>query len=129
MKRKNEIYQKDYALLGMSLFVSIVVSGIILFCSLMADGFSMSVLPLFGANNQEIHANLNTPMILKNTGLSLLVLGLVYLVAFILLKYLEHGFKDGILSIPYKKDIYGKRILKKRTPLQDFMYGLGCYFS
>lgn len=127
--KKEEIYQKDYALLGMSLFVTIVVSCVVFFSAIMADTFSVSFLSLLKVNNQDINVNLNLTMIAGNITILIVLLVVLYILAFMILKYLEHGFQDGIFYIPYKKDIYGKKLVKRRTPIQDFMYGLGCYLN
>ncbi|MEI8008983.1 MAG: hypothetical protein WCI00_06450 [bacterium] len=129
MKTKEEMYQKDYALLGMSLYITIIVAAIILVCACLADSTSVVILSSMKVNPKEIHNNLNLIWITERISIFICSAALIFPISFLLLRYLNHGFFDDIFDIPYKKDICGKLIPKTKSATEDFMHGLKGHFS
>lgn len=107
------IYEKDYSVITIPIFITFVVLIIFLSCSVLADAVSLPIQHSLGASQKEIVNSQNITLI-KELGLSGVLIASVFIfaISYAMFLYLQYGFYDGL--IPYKRDIYGKKIKSQR---------------
>jgi len=93
----------DYYYLWTPLWVTCVAMAIFLCCSVLADAASLPFQLALGANGKQICDASNATLI-REMGMLIPASGIViFAFSYLFLGYIDHGFKDGILTLPKKK--------------------------
>lgn len=108
-------YKKDYWVLKTSLWIPIVIIGIVVYCGFIADGATTPISIALGATPEQIKEASNATFF-EQMGVSGFVIGYFVLFGFVYLMagYLHNGFQDGLFTIPYERDICGRKVPKRK---------------